>query len=128
MRGDLDAEQRVIARDRVAQELVALRVGAVTAEGFRPAHFRNRFESGFHDAGRERTGYVADAQLYDVGVRVRRGILLHAVGYFHEQIAVLNLIVIGIDFHFLLSLRLSAAATKALNMGCGRCGRDLNSG
>ena len=116
----------VVANERLVQEVIALLV-AVAVEGLLLRLILNRRVQRVDDSRNERTGNVADAEADDVSLRVGCGILADFARDGGEQIALLEIVIIGVDLHYFLLL-FRDAATNALNRGCARFGRDLNSG
>ena len=116
----------VVADECFVQKIVALLV-AVAVESLLLGLVFNRRVQCVDDRRNERTGNVADAEADDVRFRMRRGILADLARDGGEQIALLEIVIIGVDLHYFLLL-FRDAATNALNRGCARFGRDLNSG
>ena len=85
----------VVADECFVQEIVALLV-AVAVEGLLLGLVFNRRVQCVDDRRNERTGNVADAEADDVRFRMRRGILADLACDGGEQIALLQIVVIGV--------------------------------
>ena len=116
----------VVGLDGLLEEVVAL-LRTVAVEAFLGAHLIDRLVHGLDDSRCKRQGDIADAQADHLLIRIclLEFTLFACNG--GEQVAVLQVLIILVNVHSLLLLFM-AAAINALNSGCARFGRDLNSG